>query len=778
MKLLVIEDDEQLADLLKINLTQQSYVVDTAADGLEGWDLLQVGEYDLVLLDVMLPKLDGIALCQRLRSRNRSTLIMLMSARDTNADRVLGLDAGADDYVVKPVAMSELTARIRALLRRRRSTIATVLEWGNLRLDPTSLAVSHGATQINLTAKEYTLLELFLRNPQRVFSQTAILSQVWSVEDELRAGETVRSHIRRLRQKLKTAQVPDLIETVYGLGYRLDPEFQTESASPTAPTHTAAPLISAETTWELYRPKIMQRLQLFETTVQALRQGTLDATLQHQTYQECHRLKGTLGMLGWSVGADLVRQMEVLLHPDNARFSSQGVLLERLVHQLQQFVALPPPPIGSAHHLPPILSGGRNPPATLRLLIVEPHEAGMQRFLAATHPAGLQTVPVPTPKAALASIARVQADAVLLNLSQPRDWTAGLALLTDLAQRSPAIPAFVMVDPNVTPDIAIGAVPDNSCDRVAIARFQGRGMFTPAIDPQQILEHIYTALTPAPAIEARILVLDDDVITLRLLEAALSTWGFHVTTLSHPLEFWPTLETVMPDLLILDLQMPDLDGIELCQQLRSHTRWNWLPVLMLTGTEDMDTIQQVFAAGADEYAQKPIIAPEMITRILNRLERTRVLRDRIDFDSISNLPNRQRSSRDFHQLLQSAEQLRQSACFSVIVIHDLRQINQQYGHSMGDRVIRHVAQQIRHHLCPDDVLARWDGAEFVVGLASMQRHDGQVWLAEILAGVRSHLPTHALPLPLRFSVGVAQYPEDGADLPALYQSASQILTEL
>jgi two-component system OmpR family response regulator len=173
----------------------------------------------------MLPKLNGITLCQRLRQAGNKILVLMLTARDASTDKVLGLDAGADDYVVKPFDLPELLARIRALLRRGSVFLSPVLEWGSLCLDPSQCEARYQDQLLDLTPKEYALLELFLRNGTRVLSRQVILERLWAFDDTP-IEETVKVHLQKLRRKLKAVGAPsNLIETVYGLGYRLNPNF-------------------------------------------------------------------------------------------------------------------------------------------------------------------------------------------------------------------------------------------------------------------------------------------------------------------------------------------------------------------------------------------------------------------------------------------------------------------------------------------------------------------------------------------------------------------------
>jgi DNA-binding response OmpR family regulator len=221
MRILLVEDDELLAGVIAEFLTDHLHIVDIVIDGEAAWEQIQTFEYDLILLDVMLPKLNGIGLCQRLRSQSYCVPILIVTARDTSIDKVTGLDAGADDYMVKPLDLPELLARIRALLRRGSTLSSPTLKWGELHLDLATYEVSYSGQILRLTPKEYSLLELLLRNGRRILSRRVIIDRIWSYENLPEEG-TVKAHIRSLRQKLQAVGAPDdLIQTARGLGYCL-----------------------------------------------------------------------------------------------------------------------------------------------------------------------------------------------------------------------------------------------------------------------------------------------------------------------------------------------------------------------------------------------------------------------------------------------------------------------------------------------------------------------------------------------------------------------------
>ncbi len=225
MRILVVEDDIQLADMLTEALTNQQFVVDVANDGNMAWHCLETLEYDLVILDVTLPKINGLRLCQKLREsnlpENANTPVLMLTARDTIADKIFGLDAGADVYMVKPFDMGELMAQARALIRRGGKSTSSMLTWGALSVNISTYEVTYDNEPLTLTPKEYQLLELLVSSGRRVLSRPGIIERLWSLEDPP-SEEAVKSHIRSLRQKFRVIGAPDdLIETVHGLGYRL-----------------------------------------------------------------------------------------------------------------------------------------------------------------------------------------------------------------------------------------------------------------------------------------------------------------------------------------------------------------------------------------------------------------------------------------------------------------------------------------------------------------------------------------------------------------------------
>ncbi len=220
MRVLIVEDEAKMAGLLRRGLEREGFAVDAIANGKEAvWKAEAVG-YDAILLDLMLPGIDGLEVCRRLREAGVWSPILMLTARDAIRDRVAGLDRGADDYLTKPFSFAELLARLRALVRRGQSERPSIIEVGELRLDPATHQVWRGKAEVELSAKEFALLETFMRRPGEVLSRFQLLEHVWDYDYENRSN-VVDSYIRFLREKIDRPFGVESIETVRGAGYRL-----------------------------------------------------------------------------------------------------------------------------------------------------------------------------------------------------------------------------------------------------------------------------------------------------------------------------------------------------------------------------------------------------------------------------------------------------------------------------------------------------------------------------------------------------------------------------
>ncbi|EDX85750.1 response regulator receiver domain protein [Synechococcus sp. PCC 7335] len=680
MRILLIEDDEVLTSALVESLQQQRYTVDTADDGRFGLEYAESASYDLLLVDVGLPRLDGISLCRELRDRNYTTPILLMTAKDAADEKIRGLDAGADDYLTKPLDINELHARLRALLRRGEVSPTSILEMGQLHLDPVSCEVTYADAPLKLTPKEYSLLELFLRNPSRVFSRSHIIEHLWTFDDPP-LEDSVKAHVKGLRRRLKQAGADGWIENVYGMGYKLSPKIDYEAIA--AQKNLDSPAISedkadkvkaevakTQTTeraseptesaveqqfqqamaalWQQHHDTLRDRLSLLQQAEAALRQNTLTDILQQSAAQAAHKLAGVLGMFGSERGTQIARSLEDLLsHPE-----------------------------GLSSGLATITTDSRLTPQTLSSLVTQ---------------------------------------------------------LTDILAST-----------------------------------------------EQSLQSTHSPF-PSSSSRPTLLAVDDDPILLGTLSPLLEPWGFSITTLADSTKFWQTLTKVDPDLLILDIEMPGPDGIELCHAVRNDPRdgghWQSLPILFLTAREN--AAAEVFAAGADDYVVKPIVGPELITRINNRLERARLLKRLSSRDAQTGLVNQVQSQQDFQSLI------RQGRVFTFVLLRvvNLAQINLAYGHSAGHHVLKAWGNAIAAHLS-GAIASYWGNGEFVVGLPEitgpevenklaplLKTFRQQVFTASEVADTKTTLPDSNNRFQPLYAVGTATFPEQNTSLHDMYQTA-------
>ena len=220
MRILLIEDEKKIVSFIRSGLRSEGYTVDVAYDGEEGLFRAEDEDYDLIILDIMLPVIDGITICKKLRSAGKNLPIIMLTAKDTVEDRVRGLDAGADDYLTKPFSFSELLARIRALSRRRQPIKSEALKAGDLTLDTESLLIKRGKKEISLSPTEFKLLKYLLQNKNRVISKTLILENIWGY-DFSPESNIVDVYIKYLRDKIDKGFKKGLIQTVHGMGYKI-----------------------------------------------------------------------------------------------------------------------------------------------------------------------------------------------------------------------------------------------------------------------------------------------------------------------------------------------------------------------------------------------------------------------------------------------------------------------------------------------------------------------------------------------------------------------------
>jgi diguanylate cyclase (GGDEF)-like protein len=772
MRILLIEDDEILASVLLQSLSQKNYVVDIVHDGQMGWECTQDAKYDLILMNVGLPKVDGITLCQRLRGSGCLTPILLMTAKDATSDRIRGLDAGADDYVIKPLDLGELQARVRALLRRGDTPRTPVLQVGGLILDPSTCQVTYEGNILDLTPKEYSLLELLLRNPLRVFSRGSIIDHLWGFDDPPQE-ETVKSHIKGLRQKLKVAGAVDWIENVYGLGYRLNPPKTTNSKiflKSTVNNFSAIPypapieqqfhqaLISL---WSQYQGLMRQRLAVLQQTAAALASSQLTPDLHQAAEQAAHKLAGVLGMFEQETGTEIARQIEQILSQNNHLLPTQKHKLLSLISELTTLLNLMGEKLVSRST--PTIEQHYNS----RLLLIDTDwQIGLQLQQLA-QPGDWHWQQITTIEAATNYLQTTSPDLVVLNIDEVGVREQSLVLLSDLAKRTPPVPVLVL------------AAVDGLVDRVTVARSGARGFLVKPVTSAQIWDVASQILQRTRSQVVHVLAVDDDPLILQALRSLLEPWGIYMTTLDDPTGFWEVLQSTVPDLLILDVEMPQISGIELCQAVRTDPQWQELPIVFLTAHREIETVQQVFTVGGDDYVVKPIVEAELLARINHRLERNRLMRAISTKEPITGLLNQLQSNRNLQHLISQAQRYKYPFCLVLLKVTDLHQINIKHSHCAGNQVLQRWGRIFQSAFCSGENLGYWGYGEFVVGISGLTKIEVNDRLSDVLTSLRQQIFTD--PHGDRFQVvchfAVVEYPRDGLTLESLYQVASSALKQ-
>lgn len=731
MKILLIEDDKDTREFLATQLTAARYAVEQAEDGKTGLDLALVWTYDLIILDVMLPKLNGLELCRQLRVQHISTPVLMLTAQTDETDVITGLDAGADDYVTKPCDVGQILARIRALLRRSDQTIPAppVLTWGDLALDPSAIRISYQGRELSLTPKEFALLELFLRYPQRVFSRNAIMDHLWTLDDSPTEG-AVTNLVKDLRQRLKAGGIQtEIISTIYGLGYRLKeppPVSPSEWPAPPSPQTSPAPPLAGlppqpqsqsqsqsgiARIAARFQASIQQRLKVLEDVVKILQQGgTITPDQQEEARREAHRLAGGLGTFGYADGSVQARHLETLL---NRQETVDQALIDQLGEHLlalQQVIAEP--------SILTIPDSTLSPPVTQHLLVFA-HDPGQTAAWGGTAiERGWQITPIIDPDQGFEYLRKTTIHAVLVTLAAPI-LSSQLALLEQLKQQYPHLPLLVL------------AQQDNLSDRVQVARLGVDQYLVTPISPAAMFDSLTAQVRQGTDSEARVMVVDDDSVVCALLRDLLTPWGIQVTVLEDPGQFWEVLRTVQPHLVLLDLEMPTFNGIDLCQVVRQDPQYSDLTILVITGHTDTTSVRQAFEAGADDLITKPIAGPELVSRVLNRIERQRLrqqlaqIRQRrtatwpqqVHPDNLTQLANRCY----FDEFLQQQweHHQRQSHALALILcdVDFFQSYNDIYGDQAGDLVLQYIAQSLESTINPNtDLVARYGGEEFAIVL--------------------------------------------------------------
>ena len=510
--------------------------------------------------------------------------------------------------------------------------------------------------------------------------------------------------------------------------------------------------------WTRSKDTILRRVEVVEQAISALLEGDLQDELRRKAEEETHKLAGSVGSFGFKDASRLACEIDQFFRAGSVLGQAQTLSLSELAAALRR--ELESRPAGQATVSSVTASDSR--PV---LLVVDSDKNLAQRLVEEAGNREVRVLVANELSAARELLGRCRPDVVLLDLSLPEDARNSLQLLEELAARDPAVPTLILTER------------DSLIDRVEVARRGAIGFLQKPLPPHDVMDTVMQLLARMSALESKVLAVDDDPVVLAALKALLEPKQIRVITLDEPLRFWEVLEQTSPNLLILDVEMPHLNGIELCRVVRNDPRWSGMPIIFLTMCRDTETVQRVFAAGADDFVGKPIVGPELMTRINNRLEHARLYRTFVETDPLTGVANRRKSTTILNQLIRLASRIHQPFSFAMLDLDNFKQINDTYGHAVGDQVLRKLGTVMLNTFRGEDVVARWGGEEFAIGMFGMEQQDAVQRMEGMLEAFRKEVFTTpgGVAFHVTFSAGVAQYAEDGVELQSLYRAADKAL---
>lgn len=773
MKILLVEHNQQIIRKLT-NLLSQNYLVDTSPDGQDAWEVINMFEYDLLIINVNIPKLDGIRLCQKLRKNGKQMPILLLTEQESGpSKRIVGLDSGADDFIIQPYEEDILLAKIRALLRRGGSILPPILEWRNIQLDPVKHQVKYESQLVNLTPKEYSLLELFLRNSHRIFSHSTMIDLLWSYE-ECPNETTIRSHVKSLRKKLKTSGVPeDFIETVYGVGYRLktfedrdQPNIITQQLSSNGNGNGNGNNHSLGVNIQEIDPDLMDILQqsqnllnarvsILEKVVETLNNNEFTEEWREKATLESHKLVSSLGTFGFHDASEIARLLETTFRTDDNINQDKITIISKQIKHLRNVLDQCP--------LPP-LSQEFSQNEIQKILVVTQELSFIEKLDIEALKWGLQTEIAISLKEAKETIKKSNPNLILLDLEISTQIEESLIFLAEINQRKISIPVLILTNQ------------DDLKSRVKISSLGGKGFLSKSLLIPDIIKMAINLLEQSIPKESKIMIVDDDPMSLNFVKSNLEPWGLKVKIVENIENFWQILNDFCPYLLILDMEMPQMSGLDICRLVRSDSRWASLPIIFLTSHRDPAAINQAFAAGADDYVNKPIVGSELVIRVINRIERVKLLRKSTEVDPVTGVIHRNRFVERLISFLCLAERYHHKLCILVVYIDNLDRIKEQYSLIIADQFLMVLGKYLKYKLRREDMITSWQDGIFVVSMYPSTKEGILPRIEKIFKFLKYYnfqvsSDQEIIELQAECSYGIAQFPEEGRDIQSLYDAA-------
>jgi len=505
--------------------------------------------------------------------------------------------------------------------------------------------------------------------------------------------------------------------------------------------------------WVRRRASVLARVGVIEHAVSEALAGNLGDELRFQAAREAHMLAGSAGTFGFPRASECARELELALEAAAPPQADELPRLKDIVRTLREDLQADVQGDVAEGDAPEVETIAQE----IDVVVVGADQDRLDTISAEVARRGLVATTCSGFADARREITRLAPRMVLLDLQPGAELEQALAFLADVV---PHHPVLVIADD------------DPTLDRVELADHGGRGFLPSSLSVTEMVDSALGLRERLRSPARNVLAVDDDVAVLEALRTVLGSGGLQVHGCAGAAGFDAALERVRPDLVILDLEMPDGDGLELCHRMRASARWEAVPVLVLTARNDPVTIQRVFEAGADDFVPKPFVGPELIARISNRLDRLRLYRALAETDHLTRLANRRRSSELLSGFQATAVRLNQPLSLAVLDVDGFKRINDAGGHAEGDAVLRAIGAILRRSFQSDDVVARWGGDEFVIGMYGMTAINAAERVARCLETLRRQ--TFGSPGAVgkvSLSAGVAGLHEHADDLDELYREA-------
>jgi diguanylate cyclase (GGDEF)-like protein len=548
--------------------------------------------------------------------------------------------------------------------------------------------------------------------------------------------------------------------------------------------------------WDEHRPGLLEKADVIERALAVLHTTPLEDPLRREAQRAAHMLSGSLGMFGFTRESEAAHELEQELAraaPAPAQTLSTLMAIvargldptspaTRTTPATRATRASPESPASPVTRTTPGSPVTRASPATrapgdpqphgarqdrerFRMLVVDEDRGLCARIAAAAASRGIACETATSLADARALCAEHVPAIVLLDLGvrgHPVD--DAYDLLAELSTAPARVSVLVLTDEGTF------------TDRVHAARRGSSAFLAKSLTPDELVSAVEQFRARARLAATRVLVVDDDPVVLDTMRVVLKGHDLEVATLADPLRFWETLEEVAPELLILDMDMPGVNGPDLCRTVRNDPRWGRLAVMFAAARADADTVELAFNAGADDYIAKPIVGPELLARVANRLERVRLYRVQAESDSLTGLSNRIASEEGLKRLAALSERSREPCSVVMLDVDRFKLVNDTHGHAVGDSVLRRMGACLRREFRGNDVVGRWGGEEFVVGMYGVTRENAVLRLTDVLERFGGEEFTGADGVfRVSFSAGVAEYPLDGGDPGAVCQAADVAL---